>query len=171
MAQISTQCLVIGIGNEFRNDDGLGILIAREIRRRNLESVFVLEQSGEGTALMEAWEGPDRVIIVDAIVSGKAPGEIHRLDALQEETPRGFFHYSSHSFGVAEAVAMARQIGKLPEHLILYGIEGKEFGEGVGLSDPVVRSIPELIAMIEDDLHAQRAPQGASQGNQPRQSN
>jgi len=74
MAQISTQCLVIGIGNEFRNDDGLGILIAREIRRRNLESVFVLEQSGEGTALMEAWEGPDRVIIVDAIVSGKAPG-------------------------------------------------------------------------------------------------
>jgi hydrogenase maturation protease len=72
---------------------------------------------------------------------------------------------------VAEAVAMARQIGKLPEHLILYGIEGKEFGEGVGLSDPVVRSIPELIAMIEEDLRPEWMPGSASRGNQPRQSN
>ncbi|HUI66239.1 MAG TPA: hydrogenase maturation protease [Bacteroidota bacterium] len=153
MAQTLKSRLLIGIGNEFRTDDALGILVAREIRRRNPEGVTILEQSGEGTALMEAWEGAEEVIIVDAILSGKAPGEIFRLDALHQDVPRGLFHYSSHSFGVAEAVAMARELGRLPRHLILYGIEGKEFGEGVGLSDRVVRSIPELIAMIEEDLH------------------
>jgi len=149
--------LLIGVGNEFRNDDALGILVAREIRRRNIPGVAVVERSGEGTALMEAWASAAQIIIVDAIFPAKSPGEIHRLDAVQEEIPRGFFHYSSHTFGVAEAVAMAKQLGTLPARLILYGIEGKEFGEGVGLSDQVLRSIPALIAMIEEDLHALHA--------------
>jgi hydrogenase maturation protease len=151
---ISGQNLLIGVGNEFRNDDALGILVAREIRRRNPAGVTVVERSGEGTALMDTWAGAEVVIVVDAIISGKAPGVIHRLDAARDEIPRGFFHYSSHAFGVAEAVGMARALNLLPSHVIIYGIEGKEFGEGVGLSDQVVKNIPELITMIEEDLHA-----------------
>jgi hydrogenase maturation protease len=146
--------LLIGVGNEFRNDDALGILVAREIRRRNIPGVTVVERSGEGTALMDTWDGAEIVVVVDAIFSGKAPGVIHRLDAGHDEIPRGFFHYSSHSFGVSEAVAMARELSQLPPRVIIYGIEAKEFGEGVGLSDQVVKNIPHLIAMIEEDLHA-----------------
>jgi hydrogenase maturation protease len=146
--------LLIGVGNEFRNDDALGILVAREIRRRNIPGVTVVERSGEGTALMDTWAGAELVIVVDAIFSGKAPGVIHRLDGAHDEIPRGFFHYSSHAFGVAEAVGMARELNVLPSRVIIYGIEGKEFGEGVGLSDQVVKNIPQLIAMIEEDLHA-----------------
>ena len=153
----SGQNLLIGVGNEFRNDDALGILVAREIRRRNVPGVTVVERSGEGTALMDAWAGAELVIVVDSIFSGKAPGAIHRLDAARDEIPRGFFHYSSHAFGVAEAVGMARELNILPARVIIYGIEGKEFGEGVGLSDQVVKNIPQLIAMIEDDLHAVHA--------------
>ena len=149
--------LLVGVGNEFRNDDALGILVAREIRRRDFPGITVVERSGEGTALMDTWAGAELVIVVDAIFSGKAPGAIHRLDAAHDEIPRGLFHYSSHAFGVAEAVALARQLGLLPPRVILYGIEGKEFGEGTGLSDQVVKNIPHLIAMIEEDLHAVHA--------------
>ena len=149
--------VLIGVGNEFRDDDAIGIFVVREIRRRNPGLTNVREASGEGSALMEAWSGADTVFIVDAVSSGKAPGAIHRLDASVREIPRGLFHYSSHAFGVAEAVEVARRLGSLPRHVILYGIEGKEFGTGVGLSDPVVRSVPELIAMIEEQLHAVHA--------------
>ena len=146
--------LLIGVGNEFRNDDALGILVAREIRRRGFPGVEVVERSGEGTALMDTWAGAELVVVVDAICSGKAPGVIHRLDAAHDDIPRGLFHYSSHSFGLAEAIAMSRELLLLPGRMIVYGIEGKEFGEGVGLSDQVVKNIPHLIAMIEEDLHA-----------------
>ena len=146
--------LLIGVGNEYRDDDALGICVVREIHRRMPGQPRVMELSGEGSALMDAWTGAGRVIIVDAVSSGKAPGTIHRIDASTQEIPRGFFHYSSHAFGVAEAIEVARRLGTLPRQLILYGIEGKEFGSGVGLSDPVVRSIPELISMIEEHLHA-----------------
>jgi hydrogenase maturation protease len=154
MNGLSGHTLLIGVGNEFRNDDALGILVVREIRRRNLPGVTIVERSGEGTALMDTWAGAELVVVVDAIFSGKAPGVIHRLDAAHDEIPRGFFHYSSHAFGVAEAIGMARELSLLPPRVIIYGIEGKEFGEGVGLSDQVVKHIPALIAMIEEDLHA-----------------
>ena len=144
--------LVIGVGNEFRTDDGLGILAAREIRRRTYPGVEVREASGEGTALLESWKGYDHVLIVDAVCSGATRGSVHRIDLVTKSIPRGFFKSSSHSFGVAEAVEMARQLGQLPEVLFLYGIEGCHFETGTGLTDDVVRSIPELIGLIEADL-------------------
>jgi hydrogenase maturation protease len=149
---IESPILLIGVGNEYRSDDGLGILAAREILRRHLPGVRVVEQSGEGTRLMETWEGYSCVLIVDAICSGKAHGDVHRIDAASMSVPKGFFHYSSHSFGVAEAIEMARELGRLPEVLMLHGVEGNQYEPGVGLTDLVVRSMPELLAAIETDI-------------------
>jgi hydrogenase maturation protease len=146
--------LVIGIGNEYRDDDALGILAVRELRRREIPDLRVLEMEGEGAALIEAWRGAERVIIVDAIKSGDVPGTIHRLDIPPDQIPRRFLHNSSHEFGAAEAIDLARNLRCLPRRLILYGIEGLQFGTGVGLSDPVIKAIPELLTMIEGDLRA-----------------
>jgi len=144
--------LLIGVGNEFRTDDGLGILTAREIRRRCHPGVQVKEASGEGTALLEAWKGYDHVLIVDAICSGVARGTVHRVDLTTRSIPGRFLHSSSHSFGVAEAVEMARQLDQLPGVLILYGIEGCQFETGTGLTNEVVRNIPQLLGLIETDI-------------------
>ncbi len=155
--------LLIGVGNEFRSDDGLGILTAREIRRRGYPGVQVTEASGEGTSLMESWKGYDRVLMVDAICSGAARGTVHRIDLRTKGLPRGFLHSSSHSFGVAEAVEMARQLEVLPAVLLLYGIEGCQFETGAGLTDEVVRNIPQLLGLIEADISSLCADGAPSQ--------
>jgi len=144
--------LLIGVGNEFRTDDGLGILAAREIRRRNYPGVRVIEACGEGTALVESWKGVDNVLLVDALCSGTTRGAVHRFDLTTKEMPRAFFRSSSHSFGVPEAVAMARQLQLLPRVLLLYGIEACQFENGSGLTDEVLRSIPQLLGLIEADI-------------------
>jgi hydrogenase maturation protease len=144
--------ILIGVGNEFRTDDGLGVFIAREIRRRGLRGIEILEHSGEGSSLMLTWGGAAAVLIVDAIASGAEPGYVHRVDASATSIPRHFFHYSSHEFGVVEAIEMARQLRQLPPRLLLYGIEGEKYDQGTGLSDAVVRGVPDLISMIESDL-------------------
>jgi hydrogenase maturation protease len=143
--------LIIGVGNEYRSDDGLGVHIARELRRHLPESIRVIEASGEGTALMGSWRGAAHVLIIDAVSSNEPTGAIHRLDALHEQIPKRMFASSSHQFGVAEAVAMARELNELPEALTLYGIEAESFEPGVGLSESVVRSVPDLIHLIEHD--------------------
>lgn len=154
---VNPDVLLIGVGNEFRSDDGLGILAAREIRRRNLPGVVVVEQTGEGAALMEAWKGFGCALIIDAIDSGGAPGTVHRLDALAEEIPARFYHHSSHAFGVVEAIAVARPLGLLPDSLLLFGIEGSQFDVGPGLTDAVLRNMPALLSSIERELHTLRA--------------
>ena len=68
--------LVVGIGSEYRNDDSVGLVVAREIHEKLFPSVTVKEESGEGAALMEAWQGYETVILVDAISSGAKPGTI-----------------------------------------------------------------------------------------------
>ncbi len=143
--------VVIGVGNEFGTDDALGLLVAREMRRRCPSGLEIVEASGEGASLMGAWKGADEAIIIDAM-SGPEPGEIHRMDASSANLPKGLALFSSHAFGVAEAVEMARELHQLPPVVILYGIEGECFDPGVGLSDSVVKSLPKLLGMIEEDI-------------------
>jgi hydrogenase maturation protease len=140
--------LVVGVGNEYRSDDGVGILIAREIREKHLGSVTVKEESGEGTALMEAWKGFETVILIDAISSASKPGTIVTIDAGKKNVPAKFFHYSTHAFSIAEAIELARELKTLPPHVLLFGIEGASFQAGVGLSRTVQESAKNVVSQI-----------------------
>jgi hydrogenase maturation protease len=145
--------LLLGIGNEFRSDDGAGIAVAREVAAAGLAGVDVREMSGEGTALIEAWNGRTRVILVDAVsVEGGVPGTIHRLQAHRQPVPSGFFRYSTHDFGLSEAVEMSRQLGTLPPTLAIFGIQGANFDYGTTLTaavaDAVVRAAEEIVTLL-----------------------
>jgi hydrogenase maturation protease len=145
---------IIGIGNTFRSDDGAGIAIARSLRQRLPEGVALLEQSGEGTALLEAWKGARVVVLVDAVQSGAAPGTIHRLDAYADPIPPAFFRYSTHAFSVAEAVQLARVLSQLPPRVIVYGIEGRNFSAGEGLSAEVAEASAKMAARVLDEVRS-----------------
>jgi hydrogenase maturation protease len=146
--------LLIGIGNEYRSDDSMGVAIARKIRERKLSSVCIKEESGEGAALMEAWQGFENVILVDAVSSGAKPGTIYRIDAKKERVPSKFFHYSTHAFGVAEAIELARAMKTLPQELVVYGIEGADFTAGIRLSPVVQESAGQVVEQIMKKIKA-----------------
>jgi len=137
--------LVLGIGNRYRRDDGVGPVVADRLAEAGLPC---RELSGEGAELMDAWRDAPHVILVDAASSGVAPGTVHRFDALAATVPTGLFHYSSHQFSVAEAIEMARVLGRLPRRMAVYGIEGKDFSYGVGLTPAVERAVGEVTAEV-----------------------
>jgi len=144
--------LIIGVGNEFRGDDGAGLVVSRRLRALALEGARVLEVEGEGTAVMAAWKGADAVILVDAVHSGAAPGTVHRLEAHAGPVPGSFFHRSTHAISVADAIELSRSLGELPPHFVLYGIEGKSFEAGVGLSPEVERAVQEVEEAVLEEL-------------------
>jgi hydrogenase maturation protease len=150
----SQKILVVGIGNEYRGDDGIGLVIARKIRERKLSSVSVKEESGEGAALMEAWQGYENVILVDAISSGAKPGTIFKINANKKNVPAKFFHYSTHAFSVAEAIELARAMRTLPRELVVYGIEGANFNAGINISHDVQESANHVIEQILKKIKA-----------------
>jgi hydrogenase maturation protease len=146
------QILVIGLGNDYRGDDAVGRVVARRVRAIGDDKVQVVEESGEGAALIESWNGADLAILIDAVHSGGAPGTIHCFDAARQPIPNSFFHYSTHAFGVAEAVELARALDRLPARLIVYGIEGKTFDAGAGLSSEAEAAAREVLRRVREDL-------------------
>ena len=129
---------VIGLGNEWRGDDGVGIEVARRLGGREL--------GGEPIELAEALAGEPEVTVVDAVSSGAPPGTVHTFDASTEPLPARLFGASStHALGLAEAVELARSLGRLPDRVVVYGIEGSSFGFGKGLSPEVERAADRLV--------------------------
>lgn len=146
-----SETLVIGVGNEFRRDDGAGSAVIRALMDDSPGHVQFLKLSGEGTQLMEAMSRAKSVLIIDAVSSGALPGTVHRFDAMKEKIPSKFFHSSTHAFSVAEAIEMARVLNQLPRTCTVFGIEGANFREGKGLSGEVeraVRSVAEEIRTL-----------------------
>ena len=107
--------------------------------------VELLEREGEPTSLIDAWDGADAVWLVDAVSSGAAVGTVHRLDASETELPTELFRASTHHVGLAEAVELARALGRLPARTVVYGIEGKSFNVGDEL-DPAVAAAVDPVA-------------------------
>ncbi len=147
--------LVIGLGNELRHDDAAGLEIVRPLRDRAEEAgIDVHEQEGETLGLLELWEGADAVVLVDAISSGAAPGTIRRIDGSVEPIPTHFRSSSStHAVGVSDAIELARTLGRLPARVVVFGIEGRCFDAGSGLSEDVRAAIAPLAERVLGEAH------------------
>jgi len=145
----SAPVVVIGVGNTMRADDAAGVLVAR--RLRSCPGVEICEQSGEATALLEALRGRAAALIVDA-AAGTRPGRLHRLDAAAQPLPQGLFGCSTHGFGVAEGIELARALGALPPVCVVYALEGGCFDTGAPMSDAVARALPRLAEDITKDI-------------------
>src|SRR4030042_2007807 len=144
--------LVLGVGNEFRGDDGAGLVVSRRLSALGIEGATIREVEGEGVTAMAAWKGAEAVIVVDAVHSGAAPGTVHRLEAHAGPVPGSFFHRSTHAISVADAIELARSLGELPPHFVVYGIEGKSFEAGMGLSPEVETAVQEVVAAVLEEL-------------------
>jgi hydrogenase maturation protease len=128
--------MVIGVGNDWRGDDGAGLAVAR--------LAGGAEHSGDCTRLVDAWAGEEAVALVDASSSGVPPGTVLRLDAAAGPLPAQALRSSTHAFGVAEAIELARALGRLPPVVLVYAIEGDRFDAGAGLSPPVRVAVEQL---------------------------
>ena len=158
-------CLVIGVGNRDRGDDGAGLEVARRLKRRAPGAVRVIECPDAGYELIELWRDAARVVLVDAAQGGAEPGAVRRFEARRAALPAGLAR-SSHGHGAADAVELARSLDALPSELVVYAIEASGFAHGAALSPPVRRAVGRVAERILREL-AERP--GARARRRPRQ--
>jgi hydrogenase maturation protease len=136
---------IIGYGNPDRGDDAAGIVAAERLRALGFQTVIC---TGDALELVESWRGADDVILIDAVVTGAAPGTLHEFDD-QQSLPAGSSPASTHGLGLAEAVELARNLCLLPARFCVYGIEGKCFDSGTEISPEVIDAIDALVERID----------------------
>jgi hydrogenase maturation protease len=143
---------LIGVGNRFRGDDAAGLEVAARLRAARPPGCRILEEEGEPASLIEGFELVKEALVVDAVSSGAEPGTLHRFDCTHEPLPTELFRASTHALGVADAVELARELGRLPDRLAVYGIEGANFEAGEGLSPPVAATVDTLVGELCSEL-------------------
>lgn len=146
--------LVIGIGNPVAGDDAAGRLVARKLASRDDRDFDVDEASGEAADLLSRFDGRRRVILVDACRSGAPPGTIFSFDAKKGPLPVGLGAMSSHGFGAAAAIELARVLGQMPEELLVFAIEGENFEPETRPSRAVCEAVAEVAARVASTLRS-----------------
>ncbi len=157
--------VVIGIGSGGRHDDGVGPVVSA--RAAGLSRARDVGPVVDPLDLLGRWDGATLAIVVDAIRSGANPGTIRivELDVppaaakgrgamarMPATGDPGASHEgrepkptSSHGIGLVETLQLARAVGQAPARVVVVGIEGQDFSQGIGLSPPVRAAVPAAV--------------------------
>jgi hydrogenase maturation protease len=156
--------VVVGIGNPFRRDDGVGAVVADRVRQARPPGVRVVELDGEPARLVDAWAGAPVAIVIDAMRSGAAPGTLRRAELATtgcrddrtgvSGSAAPVRPASTHACSLGDAVDLGRALDRVPARLVLYTVEGRDFADGPGLSEPVAAVVPDVVARVVADATA-----------------
>lgn len=146
--------LVLGVGNPILTDDGVGIFVARELKKLNLPGVEIEELPASGLELLDMVVGYDKVIIVDAIrTKGGAPGDFYTLT--EDDFIRSVHGASPHGINIPTALAMGRRIvpEKMPSELIFVAVEVEDI-ENVSdkMTPKVAKAVPRIVEFVAERL-------------------
>jgi hydrogenase maturation protease len=145
--------VIIGVGNDYRTDDAAGLLAARRLAALGLPGVHVVDSVGDGTDLINAWENMDKAIVIDSVRSESAPGKVYRFDGLTAEIDlENLSACSTHAFSIPETIALARTLDRLPQSLVIYGVEADSFAPGEGLTEAVAEGVDKIVQMIRAEI-------------------
>ena len=144
--------VVIGVGNEFRRDDGAGPAVVTSLHGRVPPGVDLVLTDGEPTRLIEAWTGAALAVVVDAVrADPPRPGRVHRfvLDRPMAGPARAA---SSHGFGLDDAIRLALALDRMPGRLVVHAIEAADLSQGPGLTPLVTAAIGDVARAVLTDI-------------------
>ncbi len=157
MAGADGPVVVIGVGNDFRRDDGAGPAVVARLRDLVPPGVRLVITDGEPVRLMEAWTGAALAIVVNAVRAWPPqPGQTHRFEAGRPGTA-GQRAASSHGIGLDDAIGLALALDRMPGRLIVHAIEAADLGQGPGLSPSVAAAVDTVVSAVMADVSSCRA--------------
>ena len=156
MVGLKKKTIVLGVGNPILSDDGVGIHVVEELKKKNFDIPGVTVDSAftGGMNLLDMIVDHDRAIIVDAVkMKGKKSGEVG-VYPLGEMS--AFHTCNPHDVSLPQAVEMAKRLGdkRIPEDIKIVGINlgelPNEFSEC--LSPEIASSIPKAVKTVEEEV-------------------
>ena len=149
------ETLVLGIGNLLLSDEGVGCRCVEELERRYVlpPAVQCVDGGTAGFELLPLIEDAQTLIIIDALKAGRQPGTVILVE--DEAVPRLMLTRTSpHQIGICEVLATAQLTDKVPQRLLLFGIEPKNLEVAVGLSPEVSEGLEKALHAVVDTLRA-----------------
>ena len=149
------RAVVLGIGNTLLSDEALGPKALEQFaaRYRTTEQVRLVDGGTSGMDLLDQVAGCELLVVVDALLTGRAPGTTVRLAGRQVPV---FFRskLSPHQVGLSDLLASLEFLGQMPQRTVVLGIEPHSMSLGLELTPPVRAQMPLLLDLIAAELRA-----------------
>ena len=144
---------IFAVGNNFFGDDGVGSVVLDRIGEENLfPGAETFDAHTDALSLLDRFAPDELNVIIDAAEMGLEPGSVVGFAPDEVKMRIKSDHLSMHGFGLAETFAMAKQVGVLPERVVILGVEPAEIKIDRGLSDVVTAAIPDVLALIQAEV-------------------
>jgi hydrogenase maturation protease len=145
--------IVLGLGNILLSDEGVGVHAVN-----TLESRYVCSPSPEfidggtmGLDLLPLFQTRDRVLIVDAVDFGEAPGHIGILEG--DKIPSVLqSKLSVHHIGLSDVLFAAKLMRETPLEVCLVGIQPKYLDVGLDMTAEIRVKLDALIELVLQKL-------------------
>lgn len=142
---------VIGIGNPFKGDDGIGLKLLEEIEKKDIpEDVRTYDMGSETFDLIHVLKDLDKAIIIDAVQFGGSPGDYRfftpdEVNSLKKsDTP--------HGTDILEVLSLSEKLDEMPEKILIMGVQPKDTDLGEGFSRPLESNVPELVEKLYEKI-------------------
>lgn len=134
--------IVLGIGNLLWADEGFGVRAVEALHARwqMPEHVTLVDGGTQGMALLPLVESADRLIVLDAIDFGLAPGTLHQVENEQVPVCLQARKMSLHQTGFSDVLACAQLKGNYPQAMVLIGVQPVELDDFGGSLRPQVKA-------------------------------
>ena len=146
------QTLVLGLGNLVHSDDGLGVHAVQGLQQdpRVPPDVVLMDGGTQGLALLPHISAFQRVLVIDAMDVGEAPGTLVRLEgkALQNLPGKA----SVHQLGFADLLVALELLGESPEEIVLFGVQPLSTEWGTELTAPVREALDRVPDLVLEQL-------------------
>jgi hydrogenase maturation protease len=151
----NNKVVIIGVGNLLLMDEGIGIHVINELEKHKLpENVDIYDGGTGGFKLIDLMHEAKRVIFIDAVETGKAPGTITIFTSKDVRSIYPKKKYSLHDTDLLEVIKMAELLDA-PLEIEVVGVQPKIINYGTTLSKELIDSIPDIIntvlSRIEED--------------------
>jgi hydrogenase maturation protease len=141
--------VVFGVGHPDRGDDAAGWLVADLLA--GSPTLAVRRVTADPSAILTdpLWDHAERIVIVDAVRTGAAPGTVHCWDLFEILGTAVTAAGGTHDLGVATTLGLAAALGRLPLVASVIGIEGRAFAPGTQPCGAVLAAVERVAAILE----------------------
>ena len=143
---------VIGFGNKFLSDDGIGPVVIEKLEKTGLaedKDIEIIDLGTSGTDLIFHLKECPRIIIIDAIDAGQDEGKIIKIKEkdIEHFYDQGLFSLSLHDLNLADILKLVRAM-KVETDITIIGIKPLNIELGEGVSPGIEKKIPEMISLV-----------------------
>ncbi len=143
--------LILGVGNRIQMDDGIGVHVIEEMKKNSLpENTELFDGGTLGYDLLGIIEGRKKIIVIDAVKGQQPSGTLYKFSP--EDVSVDNNYDSLHQLGIIEAIRLAGLQNKVPDQIVIIGVEPEIVDWGLYLTGTVKKMIPRIIEMVMDEV-------------------